>query len=157
MFNSFTAAQNKSFDYRKGKFAQSATILLAGRLHCDIFLQRKLIIPNVSFSITLTPAKDAFRLFSNTTPKNEKLKIVSAVLRVRRVNLTASALLNLERQLTVRHAKYQLQRSVVRTAQVLTGQTELMNYVIHNGVVPRLALVTMTQSTNFQGRSRRRG
>lgn len=44
-FNSFEAAQNPSFEYRRKKFAASAVVELMGRLNVNVLLQPKLFVP----------------------------------------------------------------------------------------------------------------
>jgi len=79
------------------------------------------------------------------------LSIESISIRVRRVNLT-STLLSLEQALQTLPAKYPIMRSTVRTTQLLPGQTHLSNYVVYNGQLPRLAIVTTVASTAFEGK-----
>jgi len=123
---------------------------MTSRFHCDLLMQKKLIIPGVKFSFTLIPASNSFSIFTPTTT-NYILSIESISIRVRRVNLTTATLLSLEQALQTLPAKYPILRSTVRTTQLLPGQTHLSNYVVYNGQLPRLAIVTTAIVTPANG------
>jgi hypothetical protein len=150
-FHSTAPSGNPGFDARVAKFAKSAEVDMAGRLHCDIFMQNKLIIPGVKFSLTLIPSSTQFHMLSGTANAAEKLVITKIVLKVRRLKLNATTILNIQKSLAVKHIEYPITHAVVRTAQISAGQTMLSNFVIHNGQIPRLVIISFVEATSFQG------
>jgi hypothetical protein len=113
-------------------------------------MQNKLIVPGVKFSLSLVRAPNEFCIMSNTNG-NEVLDIVSTILRIRRVNLTPSTLLTIERALSTKAAIYPIFHTSVRTTQLLPAQTQISNFVVHNGQLPRLAIVTTVSSEAYEG------
>lgn len=150
-FNAVTLASNTSFDKRVNMFAKSKEVEMGGRIHCDIFLQKHLIVPGVNFSITLIPSTKQFHLMSGTANAAEKLVITKIVLKVRRLNITSSCLLNIERSLEKTPFEYAVRHAVVRTAHVSAGQSMISNYIISNGQIPRIVIITFLQASAFQG------
>lgn len=150
-FNGTITGVNTAFDYRVEKFAKSAEVELGGKLHCDIFMQNKLLIPGLRFSLTLIPSSTQFHILSGTETINEKLVITKIILKVRRLNLSSSAVLNVEKLLNKKAIKYPITHAVVRTAHISPGQSLVSNFVIHNGQVPRLVIVTLVQGMAFTG------
>ena len=71
-FNGTAALVNAGFDSRVDKFAKSALVEMGGRLHLDMFMQNKLIIPGIRFSLTLIPSPTQFHVLSGTVPPTEK-------------------------------------------------------------------------------------
>lgn len=68
------------------------------------------------------------------------------------MNLTPGTLLSIERVLHEKPAKYPIFRATIRTTQLLTGQTHLSNFIVYNGQLPRLAIITTISSTAFEGK-----
>lgn len=149
-FHAVLAKLNPAFDFRLARFTKSATVEMAGRMHCDLLMQNKPIIPGVKFSVTLFPSSSKFHLMSGTD-LGEKLILTSVILKIRRINLTSSAVLSIERSLQTKPAQYPVMHSVVRTTQLMTQQTQISNFVVHNGQVPRLIIVAMTETAAVDG------
>lgn len=150
LFNSLDVTKNLSYAKRKAKASNSNTIKMCGRMHCDFLMQQKLIIPGIKFSVTLTRAPNSFALISST--ENKAIKITKAILKIRRINITPNVLLSIEKGLQSKPAKYPVSRASVRTAQLLPGQTQLTNFVVYNGQLPRMAIVTTVASFAFEGK-----
>jgi hypothetical protein len=142
---------NPGFDSRVAKFAKSAVVVMAGRLHCDLLLQNKLIVPGIRFSLSLFPSDTKFHLMSGTDNPAEKLVITNIVLKVRRVNLTSSAILAIEKSLQTKPAQYPISHAVVRYTNITPGQTHISNFVMHNGQIPRLIIVSLIRSISLSG------
>lgn len=151
LFNTITAGQNPSLDSRVKRFGKSKEIELGGRLHLDLCLQNKLLIPGVKYSITLIPSPTQFHVFSGTANPAEKLIITKIVLKIRRINLTSSAILNIEKYLQQKPIVYPIRHTVVRTAHISPGQSFISNFVLSSGVIPRIIILTFIQTTSFQG------
>lgn len=150
-FDKLGKNENPSFDVRVEKFAKSKQVEMVGRLHCDLLLQDKLIIPGINFSVILFPTSSAFRLMSNSAEKNEKLVITSAILKVRRVNVTNTSLLEIERLLKLKPIQYPITQVIVKSSEISLMSTEISNLTLHNGKIPRLIILTTVSSEAFNG------
>lgn len=150
-FNGVVKDANPAFDIRVAKFAGSASVEFAGRLHCDLLLQNKLILPGVRFSLTLFPSTTSFHMMSGTANPSEKLSITKIVLKVRRISISSASILSIERSLQKKPAQYPVRHAVVRTTQLLPGQTQLSNFVVHNGQLPRLIIFALVETSAFTG------
>lgn len=150
LFNSVDITKNNSYAKRKAKCSNSKTIKMCGRMHCDFLMQQKLIVPGIKFSFTLTPTSNAFALISST--ENKTINITKAVLKIRRINVTPNILLSIEKGLESKPAKYPISRASIRTVQLLPGQTQLSNFVVYNGQLPRMAIVSTVASYAFEGK-----
>lgn len=150
-FNGVAAGVNNGFDKRVVKFTKSKEVEMAGRLHCDLLLQNKLIVPGVKFSLTLIPSPSEFTVMSEVVDGKEKLIITAASIRIRRINLTSSNILSIEKSLQSMPAKYQVTHAVVRTSQIPAATTQISNLVLHNGQIPRFILITTVSSLAFSG------
>jgi len=95
----------RSYLKRKGKFALSKVVNMSGRIHCDLLMQKKLLLPGLKFSITLIPSPNSFSIFAPSAT-TYTLSIQTISIRVRRVNLTAATLLSIEQALLKKPAKY---------------------------------------------------
>lgn len=144
-FNGVLADINPGFDQRMKKFEKSAEVEMAGRLHCDLLLQNKMIIPGVKFTVILFPSTTAFHMLSSTNNPAEKLVITRLTMKIKRVNWS------IEKSLQNKTVNYPVNHAVVRTAQLSTGQTHLSNYIIHNGQIPKLIIFTLVPTYNFTG------
>ena len=146
------AATNPSFITKQNKFANSREVEMMGRLHVNLLLQNKLIVPGVALSITLFPSADTFRLMSGTENPTEKINITTILLKVRRIALNTRLMFQADRSLYQKTVQYPVNHSVVRTKQIVVGTTHLSNYTVVNGQIPRLIICAMVKSTSFVGR-----
>lgn len=150
-FQSIDPKTNPSYGDRKSKFVESKLVKMTGRLLCDFLnMQKKLLVPGLRISLSVIPASDNFTIF-HSGAGDFKLHIEQISLRIRRVNLTPGTLLAIEKGLQEKPAKYPIFRSTIRTTQLLTGQTHLSNFIVYNGQLPRLVIITTISSTAFDG------
>jgi len=151
LFNGVLEGVNNAFDARLGKFVKSKQVTMAGRLHCDLLLQNKLIIPGVKFSISLLPSSSNFTLMSTGTDGKEKLVITGASIKMRRINMTSASILTIEKALQTKPANYCVAHATVRTVQLAAGTSQVSNLVLHSGQVPRCILMTTVSTSAFTG------
>jgi len=79
---------------------------MGGRIHCNLFLQDKPIVPGVKFSVTLIPSITEFHLISGKQDAAEKVVVTKIALKVRRINVTSAAILSIEKSLLNRTIDY---------------------------------------------------
>lgn len=104
---------------------QNTTVDLYGKLHADFFSQPKLLLNGVNMKIKLTRTPHAFALkFPSAVPLPSKLAsavITDAYLYVRRVRLSPTIHLHIERGLLTSTAKYPLTRVEVKQHTFTSG------------------------------------
>ena len=72
---------------------RSATVDMIGCIHSDIFFQDRYMLNEVSVKVRLVRNKESFCLMSAQANPSYKVKLISAVLLVRKVQLTPSVFL----------------------------------------------------------------
>jgi len=150
-FEATIAQVNESFDNRVSKFSKSKVVEMAGRLNLNALLQSKHFVPGLRFSLVFFPSSTPFHIMSGTANAAEKLVITKATLKIRRLIISSQTILNLEKSLISRPIKYDLNHAVVRTVPLTSGLTMLSNYVLNNGQIPRLIILTTVSYASFIG------
>ena len=70
-----------------------ATVDMIGDIHSDIFFQDRCMVNEVNVEVRLVRNKDSFCLMSDEANPSYKVKLISAVLLVRKVQLSPSVFL----------------------------------------------------------------
>ena len=94
---------------------EEATVDLIGRIHSDVFFQDRFMLNEVNVRVRLVRNKDSFCLLSGEANASYKVKIISAVLLVRKVQLSPSGFLTHAKALESGLAKYPIRRVVCKT------------------------------------------
>ena len=102
--------RNFEFHKRASFTDEGATVDLIGRIHSDIFFQDRFMLNEVNVKVELVTNKDSFCLMSCEANASYKVKIISAVLLVRKVQLSPSVFLAHAKALESGLAKYQTRR-----------------------------------------------
>jgi len=74
---------------RRNVTARSRVVDMIGRIHTDLFFQNRYLLNKVNVKIKLTMSRDAFCTMSPAAQAS-KVKIVSAIMFVRKVKLSPS-------------------------------------------------------------------
>ena len=99
----------------EGSFTDGATVDLIGRIHSDVFFQDRFMLNEVNVKVRLVRNEDSFCLMSGEANASYKVKIISAVLLVRKVQLSPSVFLAHANALVSGLAKYPIRRVVCKT------------------------------------------
>ena len=99
---------------RRRHIAGSRVVEMMGRLHVDLFMQDRFLINGVTVKIQLVRSKDAFSLMAGGANPDYKVRIVDAVLFVRKAVLSPTVAMAHIRALEKGTAKYPLPRSTAR-------------------------------------------
>ena len=79
---------------KRASFASERKVVdMIGRLHGDIFNQEKYLLDMVKVRLRLHPSKNQFCLMCSETNSNFKMKVLDAVLKVRKVHISPNAYL----------------------------------------------------------------
>ena len=93
---------------RRRHIAGSRVVEMMGRLHVDLFMQDRFLINGVTVKIRLVRSKDAFSLMAGGANPDYKVRIVDAVLFVRKAVLSPTVAMAHIRALEKGTAKYPL-------------------------------------------------
>ena len=91
---------------------RGATVDMIGRIHSDIFFQYRYMMNEVNVKVRLVRNKDSFCLMSGEANPTYKVKLISADLLVRKVQLKPSVFLAHGKALESGVAKYPITRVV---------------------------------------------
>ena len=103
---------------------RDVTVDMIGRIHSDIFFQDRYMLSEVNVKVRLVRNKDSFCLMSGEANSSYKVKLISAVLLVRKVQLTLSVFLAHAKALLSGLAKYPIKRVVCKTYTIPAGNLD---------------------------------
>ena len=131
----------------RSKYTLTSNIVgLMGTPFCDIFQTDRFLVPNVEVKIKINIHSNEFLLMS--TIANEQVKIVSAKLRIRHVNVTPSV----NMKLSLGMAKYPL-RTVSTYLKTLTNGvlSESFSNIFNNGIIPERLIIGLVTNKAYNG------
>jgi hypothetical protein len=130
--------------------ANSGSVELMGRLHCDIFQQDRYLINNVDMSLKLIRSPVAFHLIGESA--KYKTVIEEATLYVRRVKLNPSIALEHSKMLDQgKMIKYPIRRSLVTTFTIPGNSLSFNKENVISGQLPRRLVVGFVKNAAFNG------
>ena len=107
-------AGNAGLVERRRHIAGSRVVEMMGRLHVDLFMQDRFLINGVTVKIRLVRSKDAFSLMAGGANPDYKVRIVDAVLFVRKAVLSSTVAMAHIRALEKGTASIRSARSTAR-------------------------------------------
>ena len=102
--------RNFELQKRASFTVEGVTVDQIGRIHSDVFFQDRFMLTEVNVKVRLVRNKDSFYLMSGEAGASYKVKIISAVLSVRKVQLSPSVFLAHAKALESGLAKYSIRR-----------------------------------------------
>ena len=146
---------NPGFIKRKGLCVASRIFEVLAPLHSDIFNQTNYMLPNVYLRVELfrnAQQKVLVKFDADANnPVSYNLHIKNIEWSVRVVEVVKSLSLSNERRLLKDTAKYQLNRTIVKTHPLSEHTQDVRNMEIYNGQLPTGMLITFISSTAFHG------
>ena len=110
---------------RRSTFTDRGVIVdTIGRIHSDIFFQNRYMLNEVNVKVRLVRNKDSFCLMSGEANPSYKVKLVSAALLVRKVQLSPSVFLAHAKALESGLSKYPIKRVVWKTYIIPAGNLD---------------------------------
>ena len=143
-------ADNVGLTARKAHIKEGKTVSMMGRLDVDILGQNKYLLNGVSMGITLIRSKPSFCLMSSGASPFF-VKITDATLLIKRMKLSQSILLSLEKVLMTSTAKYATTRVEMKSYTVPSG---LLTFTMDNiflGQLPVRIICVMTSNAGVNG------
>ena len=141
-----TGGGNGGLNLRSKYTLTSNIVGLMGTPFCDIFQTDRFLVPNVEVKIKINIHSNEFLLMSSVA--NEQVKIVSAKLRIRQVNVTPSV----NMKLNLGMAKYPL-RTVSTHLKTLTNGilSESFSNIFNNGIIPERLIIGLVTNKAYNG------
>jgi hypothetical protein len=124
---------------------------MIGKLSCDIFSQDRLLLNKVPLRLRLLRSKDVFSLMSGTDDASFKVNIQSAILMVRRVELSPSVFLGHQNALRHGPAKYPVKRVVCKYFSIPQGNTSTNQENLFQGQMPTRIIMGLVDASAFNG------
>jgi hypothetical protein len=146
-----TDDSNEGLKKRMSFTEESKTVDLVGRIHSDVFFQEKLFLSGLNVRLRLVRSKDSFVIMAGDVASNYKIKIVSAVLRARKVRITPSVFLAHAKALEYGNAKYPMQRVECKTFSVPAGSLDITQENVFLGQVPTRIVIGCVDNDAFNG------
>ena len=157
-FQDVVGDQNVGMVARKHRAAESKTLDMLGRLHCDLFHQGKYIISHLDIRVKLSRAKNSFVLSCGMIGELAarqrlpyKLQVLDASLIVRKVTVSPVVALAHEKTLEKANAKYQLTRSALRVFTAPTGALFWREDHLFMDKLPNKVIVGFVKSAAYNG------
>jgi hypothetical protein len=142
------ATRNEGF-FKRVQFSKGSNLVdMMGRIHADIFFQERYMLNEVNTKIKLIRSKDVFSLMGTA---GHTVKIVSAVLLVRKVKLSPSVFLAHAKALERTNAKYPIRRVVCKTFTVPAGFLDVSHEKLFSGQLPTRMVVGIVRNDAFNG------
>lgn len=145
----FTEATRNAGLYKRSTFTNESHVVdMMGRIHADIFFQDRYMLNEVSTKIKLVRSKDVFCLM---TAGQYAIKIMSAVLYVRKVKLLPTVFLAHAKALEQSNAKYPIRRVVCKTFTVPAGFMDVSHEKLFSGQLPSRLVIGLVDNEAFNG------
>ena len=145
----FAEANRNAALFRRSHFTNESHVVdMMGRIHADMFFQDRYMLNEVATKIKLIRSKDAFCLMSAV---NHTVKIVSAVLFVRKVKLSPSVFLAHAKALERANAKYPIRRVICKTFTIPVGFLDVSHEKLFSGQLPTRLVVGLVRNDAFNG------
>jgi hypothetical protein len=141
---------NEGLRKRSSFTAGSKEVDLVGRLHTDIFFQSRYMLNEVNTRIKLTRSKDSFCLMTSEVDQY-RIKIVSAVMCIRKVKIASSVYLAHAKVLETGMAKYPIKRVICKTFTVPTGYLDFIQEKLFSGQLPTRLVIGCVDNKAFNG------
>ncbi|XP_051785423.1 uncharacterized protein F54H12.2-like [Erpetoichthys calabaricus] len=140
---------NLGFNKRAAYTSRSYRVDLLGHIHADLFFQEKLLINGVDVKLKLVRNKDDFCLMSNGD--EFKVRILSASLFVKRVQVNPAVRLGHAEALMTSNAKYPIDRVQMKVFSIPTGSRVCNQENLFLGQLPKLVVLGFVDNAAFSG------
>ena len=144
--------ENEGLNRRYAFTEGGNTVDLAGRLHASVFNQDRLLINGVEVKVKLTRAQPEFCLMSSVTNPTFKVKIVDAVWKVRKVQVSSDLMLEHARALSRKvNIRYPITRIECKMFRIPRGNHSIDHENLFLNQIPKRLVVGMLDSAAYHG------
>jgi len=138
---------NDGLQKRRNFTAESREVDLMGRLHCDLFLQSKYLVNEVSIKLKLIRNSHEFV----TMGADSKLVITYAAIYARKIKLSPSVFLAHAKALETASAQYHLKRVVCKSIAIPRGLRDSQHEKIFTGNIPTRIIIGLVDNAAYNG------
>ena len=131
--------------------AGSRVVEMMGRLHVDLFMQDRFLINGVTVKIRLVRSKDAFSLMAGGVNPDYKVRIVDAVLFVRKAVLSPTVAMAHIRALEKGTAKYPLRPVDCKVYSIAQGSMSSTHENLFLGTLPKRIILWCVDNDALNG------
>ena len=144
-------AGNAGLVERRRHIAGSRVVEMMGRLHVDLFMQDRFLINGVTVKIRLVRSKDAFSLMAGGANPDYKVRIVDAVLFVRKAVLSSTVAMAHIRALEKGTAKYPLRPVDCKVYSIAQGSMSSTHENLFLGTLPKRIILWCVDNDALNG------
>ena len=149
--DSFDEDLNDGYKSRMTLAAGSHEMEMYFKLHTDISLQQRYILPGCNVQIVLTPNTDDFRIMSGEAARNQLVQITSLKLHVTKVTVNTRLHLGIMSELQRRNVRYPLRRVQMWQFGKGAGAVDVSETIVNNSTLPNFALLFIVSTTRMLG------
>ena len=144
-------AGNEGLVERRRHIAGSRVVEMMGRLHVDLFTQDRFLINGVTVKIRLVRSKDAFSLMAGGANPDYKVRIMEAVLFVRKAVLSSTVAMAHIRALEKGTAKYPLRPVDCKVYSIPQGAMSSTHENLFLGTLPKRLILWCVDNDALNG------
>ena len=148
---SATGDQNEGLRSRRALTSESAEVDMIGKLHVDVFRQKRYLLNDVDLRIRLVRSKDAFCLMAPVAEAAVKLEVTDAYLLVRKVKPNVALQVSHARELEARPAKYPVTRVDTRVFSIPQGSRSISKEDVFQGGIPKRLVIGCVSNKAMNG------
>ena len=145
----FEDITNKCITDRGKRVAKSKSVELQGKTHLDLAMQEKYLPNGLEFKLRLNRSSPQFCLMSDDYPT--KIKIDTAILRVRNVQLLPAISNELNQTIAHHNAKFPIRRVEVKTFTISSGKRSKIEDHLLTGQLPKRVFIGLVTNEAFNG------
>ena len=145
----FEDITNASITDRGKRVAKSKSVELQGKLHLVLAMQEKYLPNGLEFKLRLNRSSPQFCLMSDNSPA--KIKIDTAILRVRNIQLLPAISNELNQTIAHHNAKFPIRRVEVKTFTISSGTRSKIEDHLLTGQLPKRVFIGLVLNEAFNG------
>lgn len=142
--------KNEGFLKRGKLIAESKSVEMMGRLHCDLFQQDRYLLNKTELKVKLIRTPVEFHLMGEGTAFTTMIESASLWIRTVKLNPEISNYHNKMLSQGI-HAKYPVRRGVVTSFTVAQGHMNISKGNVVTGQLPRRVVVGLVSNKGFNG------
>ena len=148
---SATIISNTGLKKRFDKTKISKVFEMMGPIHADLFAQNNVLLPGVEVRLKLHRSKDAFCLTTKVANPDYRVRILDAVLYVRKLTCSDTHVLSDIVTLNREPAKYKIRRTVIRNIAIPAGTQDMQRDNVFLGELPKRLVLCLVNTASFNG------
>lgn len=145
------AGANTGLGARSAYTALSRVVDIIAPIHSDLFFQEKLLINGMDIKLKFIRSKDEFSLMATTAGDAHKVKIISASLYIKKVEVAPGVRIAHAKALTQTNIKYPIDRVCLKTVSIPNGSRVCNQENLFLGQIPKFIVIGFVDHEGFTG------